>query len=224
MKNIMFTILCLTIFSSSVYCQIDKNQLALEISKVNADNTAKLKEYIWELHADVFGEDGNKITLISDFRYDEAGELNIRLVDGETNMEKKPGLRGKMQQNAIRSKAEYIAKAMQHALIYTYMTKGQLLDFFDKAEVTENNGVITAKGRDIHVTGDELIVSVDAETKLFLIKSFSTQMGADPISGEVQYDTFKSSGVNHITTTKLDLPSQNIKIEGENKDYAIRVE
>jgi len=222
-KNILLFAACLA-FSLSGFSQINKEQLALDVSKVDAENTEKLKEYVWKLHADVFGEGGNKTTLISEFQYDEAGELNIRLVDGETNIKKKPGLRGKMQQNAIEDKAEYIAKAMQYALSYTYMTKGQLLDFFDKAEVTESNGVITAKGKDVYVAGDELTINIDAETKLYLSKSFTTKMNTDLIAGEVQYDTFKSSGVNHITTTKLDLPAQSVKVEGENKDYTIRVD
>ncbi|SEI75417.1 hypothetical protein SAMN05192553_101118 [Cyclobacterium xiamenense] len=211
-------------FSLSGFSQISTEQLALDVSKVDAENTEKLKEYIWKLHADVFGEGENKITLISEFKYDDSGALNINLVGGETTIQKKPGVRGKMQQNAIESKAEYIEKAMQYALSYTYMTKGQLLDFFDKAEVIEQNGVLIAKGKDIYVAGDELIIYIDAETKRYVSKSFSTKMNADPISGEVRYDTFKSSGVNHITTTKLDLPVENVKIEGQNKDYTIRVD
>lgn len=223
MKKSILLFIAFLAFNLSGFSQINKEQLALDVSKVDAENTEKLKEYVWKLHADVFGEGGNKTTLISEFKYNDTGELNINLVGGETNIQKKPGIRGKMQQNAIENKAEYIAKAMRYALSYTYMTKGQLLDFFDKAEVTENNGVITAKGKDVYVAGDELTIMMDAETKLFLSKSFSTKMNADPIAGEVQYDTFKSSGVNHITTTKLDLPSESVKIEGENKDYTIRV-
>ncbi len=222
-KSILLFVACLA-FSLSGFSQIDKEQLALDVSKVDAENTEKLKGYIWKLHADVLGEGGNKTTLISEFKYDDTGELNINLVGGKTNIQKKPGVRGKMQQNAIKGKAEYITKAMQHALSYTYMTKGQLIDFFDKAEVTKDNGVITAKGKDVYVAGDELTINIDAKTKLYLSKSFSTKMNADPISGEVQYDTFKSSGVNHITTTKLDLPTENVKVEGENKDYTIRVD
>jgi hypothetical protein len=224
MKKNITLFVCFITIGLSAHSQIDKDQLALEVSKVDADNTSKLKEYIWKLHADVMGEDGNKTTLISEFQYDEAGELNIRLVDGETNIKKKPGLRGKMQQNAIESKVDYIAKAMKYALTYTYMSKGQLLDFFDKAEVTEKDGVITAKGNNIYVNGDELTINIDSESKLYLNKRFSTKMGEDPISGEVQYDTFKSSGVNHITTTKLNMPAENVSIAGENKDYTIRVD
>jgi len=113
---------------------------------------------------------------------------------------------------------------MNYALAYTYMSKGQLLDFFDKAELSEKNGIISAKGKDIYVAGDELTVNIDAESKLYLSKSFSTKMNEDPISGDVQYDTFKSSGVNHITTTRLNMPAQTVSIVGENRDYTIRIE
>ena len=223
MKKSMLLFVAFLAFSLSGFSQIDKDQLALEVSKVDAENTEKLKEYVWKLHADILGEGENKATLISEFKYDDNGELNINLVGGETNIQKKPGIRGKLQKNAIEGKVDYVAKAMQYALSYTYMTKGQLLDFFDKAEVIEKNGVLIATRKDIYVAGDELTIHIDAETKLYLSKSFFTKMDADPISGEVQYDTFKSSGVNHITTTKLDLPTESVKIEGENKDYTIRV-
>jgi len=45
-----------------------------------------------------------------------------------------------------------------------------------------------------------------------------------PVHGEVQYEPFKSSGVNHISTTKLDIPAEKMVINGENKDYTIRVD
>lgn len=215
---------CLITIGWSAQSQIDKDQLALEVSKVDADNTEKLKEYIWKLYADVLGEGGNKTTIISEFSYDEKGELNINVVDGETNIEQKRGVRGKMQQSAIEDKVDYVSKAMKYALSYTYMSKGQLLDFFDKAEVTEKGGVITAEGKNIYVEGDELTINIDAESKLYLSKSFSTRMNEDPISGEVEYETFKSSGVNHISTTKLLMPAENITIDGENKDYTIRID
>ena len=224
MKNKIVLLACFITVGLNAHSQIDKDQLALEVSKVDAENTEKLKEYIWKLHAEVLGEDGNKTTLITEFQYDEAGELKARLVDRKTNIKKKSGLRGKMQQNAIERKVDYVAKVMNYALAYTYMSKGQLIDFFGKAEVTEKNGVITAKGKNIYVEGDDLTINIDADSKLYLSRRFSTKMDEDPISGEVEYDTFKSSGVNHISTTRLNMPSENISIAGENKDYTIRID
>jgi hypothetical protein len=224
MKKSMSLFVAFLAFSLSGFSQIDKEQLALDVSKVDAENTEKLKAYIWKLHADILGEDGNKTTLISEFRYDENGKLNINVVDGETNIEAKRGVRGRAQQNAIGNKLEYIGKAMEYSLAYTYMTRGQLLDFFDKAEVTEKDSVITASAKNVYVKGDQLTIRVDAKTKYFLSKSFLTKLGEDLINGEVQYEPFKSSGVNHISTTKLEIPAEHIAINGENKDYTIRVD
>jgi hypothetical protein len=222
-KSLLLFVLFFT-FSLSGFSQTDKDLLALDISKVDAENTEKLKAYVWKLHADILGEGGNKTTLISEMRYDQKGELTIKVVDGETNIKQKPGLRGKMQQNAIEDKVEVVSKAMQHSLAYTYMTKGQLLDFFSKAEITEKDGVITATGKNIYVAGDQLTIRIDAKSKYYLSKSFSTKLGEDPINGKVQYETFTSSGVNHISTTKLEMPSEKITINGENKDYTIKVD
>jgi len=223
MKKIMMLTAVITICSLTGFAQINKEQLALKVSKVDAENIEKLKAYIWKMHAVISGEGGNKTTLISEFKFDEKAVLDVRMVDGQTNIDPKPGIRGKMQQNAMENKLAYVSNAMKYSLAYTYMTKGQLLDFFDKAEILENNGVIVATGKNVLVKGDELIIRMDAKTNLFLSKSFSTKMGEDPIKGDVKYETFKSSGVNHISTTKLEIPAEKIIIEGENKDYTMRV-
>jgi len=224
MKNNIFLCVVFLINSLSGIAQINKDQLALTVSKVDAENTEKLKAYIWKFHADVSGDGGNKSTFVSEFSFDENGDLTINVVDGETNIEKKPGVRGRMQQNAIADKMSYVSKTMKYTLAYTYMSKGQLIDFFDKAQVTEKDGVLIAIGKNIYVEGDQLTIRMDAESKHYLSKSFSTKMGEDPITGEVKYQTFTSSGVNHISTTKLQMPAERISIDGENKDYTIRVD
>ena len=224
MKRNVTLFAVLTICSFTAFAQIDKDQLALEVSKVDADNTEKLKKYIWKLNALVSGEGGNKTTLITEFKFDEKGELKATVVDGQTNIAQKPGVRGRVQQNVMKDKLGYVSKAMKYSLAYTYMTKGQLLDFFDKAEIFENNGIIKAIGKNVYVKGDELTISMDAKTKVYLSRSFTSKMGEDPIKGEVQYETFQSSGVNHITTTKLEMPVEKITIDGENKDYTIKVD
>lgn len=223
-NNLILLVALFTVFSLNGFAQIDKDKLALEVSKVDAENTEKLKKYIWKFHALVSGEGGNKTTLITEFKFDEKGEIKATVVDGQTNIAQKPGVRGKFQQNVVKDKLEYVSNAMKYSLAYTYMTKGQLLDFFDKAEIIENNGVIEATGKNVYVNGDSLTIRLDAKTKIFLTKSFSTKMGDDPIKGEVKYEIFKSSGVNHISTTKLEMPIEKVRIDGENKDYTIRVD
>jgi len=220
MKNRLFTFfLLLPIIGIA---QIDKEQLALTISKADDANTEKLKAYIWKRKSDVSVDGALKLTTLTEFSFDEHGKLQAKLVDAESSVKQKPGLRGRAQQNAAEDKMDYAGKALELSLAYTYMTKGQLLDFFGKATVTEKDGMIQATGENIYVQGDKLTVMVDKKTNLYTKKVFSSLLGKDPIDGEINYEKF-SSGVNHGSTTILNMPAQKMKIDASNQDYSQRV-
>ena len=100
MKNsIQVLIVCLFVSSLS-FAQVDKEQLALTISKADDANTEKLKAYIWKRKSDVSIDGVHKLTTITEFSFDAQGKLQVKMVDAETTVKKKPGLRGKIQQNA----------------------------------------------------------------------------------------------------------------------------
>lgn len=222
MKN-KIQIFILTVFISSVgYAQIDKEQLALTISKADDANTEKLKAYIWKRKSDVSINGELKLTTLSEFSFDDQGKLQTKMVDAESSVKQKPGLRGKVQQNAAEDKMDYVGKALELSLAYTYMTKGQLLDFFSKATVTEKDGVIEATSADVYVKGDKLTILIDKKTNLYTKKTFSSLLGKDPIDGEINFEKF-SSGVNHGSTTVLNMPAQKMKINATNQDYSQRV-
>lgn len=224
MKTLILIFITLVSFSINTFAQINKDELALEVSKIDAENTQKLKEYTWRLYSKVYGEGGSQTNMLSDFRYGEKGNLEIQIVEAETNIEKKPGVRGAKQQSMINSKIELIFNAFKHLSSYTYMSKGQLLDFFDKSIVTEKDGIITVIGKDIYTKGDQMTLLIDSKSKNFLKRTISTKMNEIQINGEVEYDTFEKTAVNHVTITKMELPSEIIKVEGENKDYTKKVE
>jgi hypothetical protein len=220
MKKLLFLV-CLI---PSIYCsaQIDKDQLALAINKADEANTEKLKAFIWKRKSDVSVEGTLKLTTITEFSFDEAGKLQAKMVDAQSSVKQKPGIRGKMQESAAEDKMDYVGKALELSLAYTYMTKGELIDFFGKATVTEANGIITAIGENVKVKGDKLTVLVEAATNLYLSKKFSSLLGKDPIDGEIKYEKF-SSGVNHGSVTLLNMPAQKTKIDAKNQDYSQRV-
>ena len=207
---------------TGVFAQVDKDQLALKINAADEINTKGLMQYIWKRKSDVYGDGQLKLTVLTEFSFDEAGKLQAKTVDASTTIQQKRGLRGRAQQNAMEDKAEYIEKALQLSIAYTFMSKGQLLDFMSKATITESPGVIEATASDVYVKGDKLTVRVDSKTNLYLGKKFSSLLGKDPIDGEVAYEKF-SSGVNHATTTVLNMPAQKMKIDAKNQDYTVRV-
>ena len=204
------------------FAQVDKDQLALAISKADDANTEKLKAFIWKRKSDVSVDGQLKLTTITEFSFDQAGKLQAKMVDAETTVKKKPGLRGRAQQNAAEDKMDYIGKALELSMAYTFMTKGQLLDFFSKATVTEKEAIIEATGENIYVPGDKLTILVDRKTNLYLYKKFSSLLGKDPVDGEIKYEKF-SSGVNHGSETLLNMPAEKMKIIAKNQDYSQRV-
>ena len=162
MKQVIF-FLCTTVCLTGM-AQIDKEQLALTISKADEANIEKLKEYIWKRKSEVLVDGQLATTTISEFSFDAQGKLQAKVVDQESNSKTKPGLRGAAQKNAAEDKKAYIEKALELSLAYAFMSKGQLLDFFTKATVTEKDGVIDATGENVYVKGDKLTILVDPKT------------------------------------------------------------
>lgn len=222
MKN-RFKLFILSLFITSFsVAQVDKEQLALTISKADDANTEKLKAYIWKRKSDVSIGGEVKLTTLTEFSFDDQGKLQAKMVDAESSVKQKPGLRGRAQQGAAEDKMDYVGKALELSLAYTYMTKGQLMDFFSKATVTEKDGIIEATGVDVYVKGDKLTILIDKKTNLYAKKVFSSLLGKDPIDGEINYEKF-SSGVNHGSATTLNMPAQKMKIDAKNQDYTQRV-
>lgn len=217
------SVLILVLFGLTTYAQVDTDMLSLDISKADAANMEALKAFIWKKESIVHVDGVEKLTALNEISIDDDGEVHIRNLDADTDVKQKRGLRGRAQANAAQNNLDYVGKALELAMNYTYMSKGQLLDFFDKAEVTEKDGVIEATGKDIYMEGDMLSVQVDAETKLFLSKKFSSIMDGDPISGEANYKAFKS-GVMHVSKSSLTLPAKQAVINSENMDYLQKVQ
>ena len=220
----MKKLLLLICFLPAMICsaQIDKDQLALAINKADEANTEKLKAFIWKRKSDAFVDGVLKLTTITEFSYDASGKLQAKVVDAASSVKQKPGIRGKIQESAAEDKMDYVGKALELSMAYTFMTKGQLLDFFGKATVTEKNGIIEATATDVNVKGDKLTIVVEAATNLYLSKKFSSLLGKDLIEGEIKYEKF-SSGINHGSTTVLNMPAQKMKINAINQDYSQRV-
>ena len=220
-KNICFFFCMIPAMLCSA--QTDKDQLALAINKADEANTEQLKAYIWKRKSDVSIEGAVKLTTITEFSFDSDGKLQAKIVDAETSVKQKRGVRGNMQEKAAVGKMDYVEKALELALAYTFMSKGQLLDFLAKAEISEDDGIIEAMAENVYVEGDKLTIQVDAASHLYLNKKFTSLLGSDPVDGEISYEKF-SSGINHGSTTVLNMPSQKMKIDALNQDYSQRVQ
>lgn len=204
------------------FSQIDKDQLSLDVSKAEATNLESLKELIWKRYTNVTVEGQQKASAIFELSFED-DSLHVTQIDGQSSVKAKRGIRGRVQQNAIEQNMDYVGNALQLAVAYTYMSKGQLLDFFDKATLVEKDEIITASASNVYVKGDSLTISIESKSHLFISKSFSSLLNNDPISGKINYEKF-NSGVNHVSNTVLNLPAKKALINAVNKDYTKRIE
>lgn len=204
--------------------EIDKTKLALDVSAANEANNVKLKQYIWRLKLDGYVNKELKVTTLTEMKFDASGKLVATPIDAKTTVKAKPGIRGNMQKNAAEDNAEYMAKAADVMAQYAYMSKGQLVDFFDKATVTTDGKVITATAKNVMQAGDEMTILIDPATNLFIRKTFKAKSGADPIEGTVDYATFTTTGINHVAKCYLMMPAKAMQVNTENIDYTLRVQ
>ncbi len=221
MKKILFLICFIT--ATQTFAQIDRDALSLKISKAEEANLQKLKAYLWKRKSDAYLDGQLKATVFSEFSFDAAGKLDAKVVDAQSSVKQKPGLRGQIQKNAAEDKMDYVSKALELSLKYAYMTKGELLDFFSKATLSEKeDGTLVATAENVYMKGDKLTVYVDPKTNLFKYKEFKSLLGNDPIDGQINYESF-STGVSHVSTTIMNMPAQKMKIDAKNQDYSQRV-
>ena len=223
MKKTTLLFILFLLSLSYTQAQIDKESLSLDISRAEEENRNQLKEYIWKRRSDVFIESQLKLTTITEFSFDPQGKLVTKVIEAKTTVEKKPGMRGKAQANIAEGKMDYIQKALALSMDYAMMTKGELLDFFEKATVTEKEGFLEAVATDVRMPGDRLMLRIDPKTLLFTYKEFSSLLGIDRVEGKLNYSYF-SNGTSHLESTSLNLPAQKMTIEANNQDYTIRVQ
>jgi len=223
MKKLIVLIFILS--GLAAFAQIDTDELSLNISKAEGENFEQLKPYIWKRVAVTTVDGAEKLHTMAEVKFNEEGDPEVTMIDADTDVKQKRGIRGKIQANTVESNMEYVQEALKLALAYTYMSKGQLLDFFDKAEITEGDGVIMAAAKNIFMEGDSLEVVVDKETLLFKDKKFFSFTGKDkdPVSGEIMYEAF-SNGVVHPSGSILNMPEKGATIVSKNQDYTIRVQ
>ncbi len=219
MKNTIIVILLVPI---SVFAQIDKEQLALKVSKVEVANTLKLKGFIWKRHTSTSVEGVIKSKVVNELSFDENGVLQITSISTESSVKKKRGIRGAKQKSAMEDNADYVESALNIAMAYTYTSKGQLLDFFEKATITEQGNVLVVTAINVNMQGDKLTIVLDKESNLYISRKFSSLMGNDLIEGEIKYEKF-SSGINHVSETIINLPAKKAKITAVNQDYSQRI-
>jgi hypothetical protein len=220
MKKIVSAILLPLFTVQFAGAQTDKTQLSLAISKAYTTNLEQIKQHVWKRKTEVYVDGSLALTLISDFSFDANGALQVKVVDSKSSMETKGGpIKQSMAKNKAEEMKDYWGNALELVAKYMFMSKGDMVDFFDKATVTENSNEVLASAKNVYVKNDQLDLTVDKTSLMYKSQSIKTFIGADAVNCGVTYKKL-SNGLNAADVMTLELPAQKMKVVATNYDYA----
>jgi len=194
------------------------DQLALDVGNAQEANRKALAQYSWHMNNTLDKGGQEMATSVNSVRYDSSGKLKTTNISSTSNVDKKRGLRGHRQKKEIGDFTQYLQQALDLSMEYIFMSKGTLVDVFDRAKITESSDDITVEADSLFVAGDKLTMTIDPTTKLTRKLSFSTTMQGDPISGVVNYGAM-SNGLVKATKVQLDIPAKQVQIVTETSDW-----
>jgi hypothetical protein len=219
-KNLAtIAVIVLLIGNRNCFAQTDPTQLALNISKAYSQNLDELKKYVWKRTTDLYMDTQKVATVITGLSFTADGKLAPQVIDTKSYIKQKPGIRGNMQDKKVDELTDYYTKALAQSFTYLYMSKGDLVDFFDKAKVDESGADIVATAKDVKVKGDELTLTVDKKTFLLKKQQYKTLMGADPVTGDMTYKQYEN-GLNTVSNMNINMPAKKLKGKATNYDFA----
>jgi hypothetical protein len=201
----------------------DPAQRALEYAESQQKNSDALRTYSWKTRTVITKDEKPMMTMLIQARFDADGKLQHTTISSESHVEKKRGVRGKKQKKKIEELGQMIENVVRLQASYVIMSKGQLVDFFGKADVQDGLGEMAGTKR-IHAksvlaASDELTIWVDPPTglnrKLALITPLDEKTVVD---GTIDYKTLKD-GPTTASVSVLRIPSQGISIKSERFDF-----
>ena len=197
-----------------------KTNLSLQVSQAAAANQKQQIQYEWNRTVQVFVNGELKNTIISAISFDNTGKVKTQEISSTPTSKMKPGIRGDIERNKIKEVKDYVDGAVKSSMKYIYMTEGQMVDYFNKATVTQPGNTINVQGNGVYQAGDNLTLVLNQGSLAFVSRSFATTYnGTDAVNGTLNYKTF-SNGLTTMDAGEIDLPAKNIKLMVSNGNFA----
>ncbi|MEM9017371.1 MAG: hypothetical protein AAGC68_10175 [Verrucomicrobiota bacterium] len=209
----------------------DPAQWALLYTRNLEKNRDALAKYTWQYRVAVMeGEELLYVDVLEATR-DAEGNLVTKTLEHDLKIKQRQGLLSKAGQEKrlaeIEEKIEFL-KGVIHS--YVYMSRGQVVDFFDKAEVSEAIGyrnALRVDGDDVIRSGDYVTLFGDRGTARPLNLTFSVpfneKLGVD---GSVEFRSLRNSTLFYgaeITANFVELKKPGrakiVSVEVESYDF-----
>jgi hypothetical protein len=218
MKALILSITSLVIFSSASFGQVDKTQMSLDVSKNYQQNLSRLSQLTWKRKMEGYVDGKMVMSSLSSVTIGPDGKMNAVVIQKQSYVAPKRGLRGAIQQSVVSDVNEYVMNAIELINKYVFLSQGQMVDLFTKGTLSLLGSSLQAEGFNLLVKGDHLNYKFDQSSLLYQSQDISTVMNGDPVKAVVKYQTL--NGINRVNSIVIDLPGPKVKVNLTNFEYA----
>jgi len=216
-------IVTLAVLSNALAQDIDPAERALEYAKGQQQNMDVLKQYSWKTRSNIMSGGNPVLTTLIQARFDAEDKLQLTTISSETHIEKKRGFRGKKQKKELEKFGQLIESVLSLQTAYLMMSKGQLVDFFEKATFEDGTGEMKGlqkiHGNNVLVKNDQLTIWVDPSTGLSQKVVIKSSLDENTIvEGTIDYKTIQD-GPTTASVSILTIAAQGISIKSERFDF-----
>jgi hypothetical protein len=198
---------------------VAEDDLATAVADAQKANLVTLAKFSWRVKSELSVEGQSKAATVTAMQFGPDGKLEVVQISAESTEEEKGGLRGRRQDKKKEDHAEYLKQVLDQSFKYIFLSKGTLVDVFDRGKVTETEGGVQVAVTGLMVEGDELSMSIDPSSKLVTKLNFKTSIEEDTIQGTVSLSKMEN-GPNRPETLELEIPSKQMKIQSQTSSWA----
>jgi hypothetical protein len=225
MKKITLFAAFFIVIITGLSAQSAKTNLSLKVSAAATANRAQLAGYVWTRTVQVFISGALKNTIVSSLSIGPDGKMVTTAVSSTpTDPPPTRGIRGDIARKKIAEMKTYVDNAMSVSSSYIYMNKGNMVNFFDAAGISQSGNTITITGSNVIHPSDQVTMQVASPSLNYINEKFTSVVSnGDAVMGTVNYKTF-DNGLTAINNAEFDLPAKNMKLMVSNANYAKKLQ
>jgi hypothetical protein len=200
------------------FSQVDKTQMSLDVSSKYQQNIGQLALLTWKRKTEGFVDGKMVMSSLSSVTIDSKGKMNAVVIQKQSYVAQKRGLRGAIQKGVVSDINDYVKNAIELVNKYIFLSQGQMIDLFNKGTLSILGSSLQAEGFNLLLQGDHINYKFDQSSLLYQSQDISTIMNGDPVKAVVKYETL--NGINRVNSVVIDLPGPKVKINLANFEYA----
>lgn len=200
--------------------EADPAMMGIKAAEARMANQQALKNYSWKTRTELQMEGEVKLVRLELIRHDLDGNRQKTTLSEEKAEQKgrKRGVIAKVKKKKKAEFADWVQELGQLLTSYVQVSKGQMVDFFDQAKFSYQDGTVLIQGTNFIVPGDSVTYWLDGQSRQLAKMQIQTVHDEEQVELLVEFRQLEG-GLNVDARSTVQVPRREIKITIENFDY-----